>query len=108
MRTNTSNLVILSAETNDKNITGTAVDGDIFVNFTIANTEVNQRIFATEANLVVTGNFRLSETMATIEMWIASVIAVVALPEVAPVAQPEAQVITTKKRGTKKAAQIAC
>jgi hypothetical protein len=109
MRTNTSNLVILSAETNDKNITGTAVDGDIFVNFTITNTEVNQRIFVTEASLVVTGNFKLAQTMATIDMWITNVIAIVALPEVEPVTQHEAQVVPTKKRGAKKAAQpIAC
>jgi hypothetical protein len=108
MHTNTSNFVILSAETNDKNITGTAVDGDIFVNFTVVNTEVNQRIFVTEANLIVIGNFRLNQNISTIDMWISSVIAVVALPEVEPI-QPEAQIIPTKKRGAKKAAQpIAC
>jgi hypothetical protein len=108
MRTNTSNLVILSAETSDKNITGTAVDGDIFVNFTVANTEVNQRIFVAEANLVVIGNFKLNQNIATIDMWISSVIAVVALPEIEPI-HLEAQVIPTKKRSVKKAVQpIAC
>jgi hypothetical protein len=79
MRTATPNLVILTVEV-DKNITGTAIDGDILINFAVANTEVNQRLFVPSAQLVVTGKFRLGKELATIGIWISSVTAIVSIP----------------------------
>lgn len=85
MRTATSNLFILDAEIGTTTITGKAIDGDISVNFAVANTEINQRLFISEAQLVVTGKFRLAAQIATIGIWIDKVIAVVSIPEPAPV-----------------------
>ena len=81
MRTFTSNLFILSAQIGDTTITGTAIDGDIKVNFAVADTEVNQRLFVPESNLVVAGKFRLGKELATIGVWISKIIAVVSIPE---------------------------
>jgi hypothetical protein len=81
MRTATSNLIVLEAEIVDSKIIGTAIDGDIKVWFAVANSEVNQRLFVTEANLVVTGKFRLGREICTIGIWITSVIAIAALPD---------------------------
>jgi hypothetical protein len=81
MRTATSNLIVLEAEIVDSKIIGTAIDGDIKVWFAVANNEVNQRLFVTEAKLVVTGKFRLGREICTIGIWITSVIAIVALPD---------------------------
>jgi hypothetical protein len=83
MRTTTPNLVILTAEIG-KNITGTAIDADILVNFAVANTEVNKRLFVPEAQLVCTGKFRLGKEIATIGLWISSVIAIISIPEPRP------------------------
>jgi hypothetical protein len=80
MRTATSNLVILEAEIVDGKILGTAVDGDIKILFAVTASEVNQRLFVPEANLVVTGKIRLGREICTIGIWINSVIAVVSLP----------------------------
>jgi hypothetical protein len=80
MRTFTSNLFILSAQIGDTTITGTAIDGDIKVNFAVADTEVNQRLFVPESNLVVAGKFRLGKELATIGVWISKIIAVVSIP----------------------------
>jgi hypothetical protein len=85
MRTATSNLFILDAEIGTTTISGKAIDGDISVNFAVANTEINQRLFISEAQLVVTGKFRLAAQIATIGIWIDKVIAVVSIPEPAPV-----------------------
>jgi hypothetical protein len=85
MRTATSNLFILDAEIGTTTITGKAIDADISVNFAVANTEINQRLFISEAQLVVTGKFRLAAQIATIGIWIDKVIAVVSIPEPAPV-----------------------
>jgi hypothetical protein len=85
MRTATSNLFVLDAEIGTTTITGKAIDGDISVNFAVANTELNQRLFISEAQLVVTGKFRLAVQIATIGIWIDKVIAVVSIPEPAPV-----------------------
>jgi hypothetical protein len=79
MRTAIPNLVILTAEIGE-NITGTAIDADILVNFAVANTEVNQRLFVPEAQLVVTGKFRLGKGIATIGIWISGVVAIVSIP----------------------------
>jgi hypothetical protein len=79
MRTANPNLVILTVEIGT-NITGTAIDADILVNFAVANTEVNQRLFVPSAQLVVTGKFRLGKELATIGIWISSVIAIVSIP----------------------------
>jgi hypothetical protein len=83
MRTATPNLVILTAQIGD-NITGTAIDADILVNFAVVNTEVNQRLFVPEAQLVCTGKFRLGKEIATIGLWISSVIAIISIPEPRP------------------------
>ena len=79
MRTATPNLVILTTQIGT-HITGTAIDADILINFAVANTEVNQRLFVPEAQLVVTGKFRLGKELATIGIWISSVVAIVSIP----------------------------
>jgi hypothetical protein len=117
MRTATSNLIILTAEIGDTSITGTAIDGDILVNFAVAKTDVNQRLFVPEANLIVTGKFRLATTIGTIGMWITSVIAVVSIPaptEIEPVipltpAQKRAATIAANKaKATSEIAIVSC
>ncbi len=80
MRTFTANILIISAQTKDTTITGTAIDGDIAIDFAVANTDVNQRLFVPEAQLVVTGKFRVAKAIATIGAWISGVIAVVSIP----------------------------
>ncbi len=80
MRTFTANIVILSAQIKDTTITGTAIDGDIAIDFAVTNNAVNQRLFVPEAQLVVTGKFRVGQAIATIGAWISSVIAVVSIP----------------------------
>jgi hypothetical protein len=81
MRTGIADLVVLEAEIVDGKILGTAVDGDIKILFAVAATEVNQRLFVPEANLVVTGKIRLGREICTIGIWINSVITVVSLPD---------------------------
>jgi hypothetical protein len=88
MRTFTSNLIVLSAQVSDTTIGGTAIDGDTAINFTVAASEVNQRLFIPEAQLVVTGKFRLAKELATISVWISKVIAVVSIPAPAEVEAP--------------------
>jgi hypothetical protein len=88
MRTFTSNLIVLSAQISDTTIAGMAIDGDTAINFTVAASEVNQRLFIPEAQLVVTGKFRLAKELATISMWISKVIAVVSIPAPAEVEAP--------------------
>ena len=87
MRTFTANIFILSAQIGDTTITGTAIDGDIKVNFAVAATDVNQRLFVPESNLVVAGKFRLGKELATTGVWISKIIAVVSIPA------PEVEVI---------------
>jgi hypothetical protein len=93
MRTATSNLVIITAEITDKSITGLAMDSNnnINIKFAVANNDVNRAIFVPEANLVVTGNFRIAREICTIGIWIKSIIAVVSLPtpELEPIPTPE-------------------
>lgn len=84
MNSATSNLIILTAEINGDKLTGTAIDGDIKVLFTVGASEVNQGLFVPEANLVVSGKFRLGRDAGTVGISIASVIAVVSLP-IAPI-----------------------
>ncbi len=96
MRTATPNLVILTVKVGT-NITGTAIDADILINFAVANTEVNQRLFVPSAQLVVTGKFRLGKEPTTIGILISSVIAIISIPApasadiaaTAPIATPE-------------------
>jgi hypothetical protein len=92
MRTATSNLVIITAEITDKSITGLAMDSNnnINVKFAVSNNDVNRAIFVPEANLVVTGNFRIAREICTIGIWIKSIIAVVSLPipELEPIPTP--------------------
>lgn len=96
MRTAISNLVILTVEVGT-NITGTAIDGGIGVNFAVANTEVDRRLFVPSAQLVVTGKFRLGKEPTTIGIWISNVVAIISIPApastdvaaTAPIATPE-------------------
>jgi hypothetical protein len=96
MRTATPNLIILTVEIGN-NITGTAIDGDILVNFAVANTEFDRRLFVPSAQLVVTGKFRLGKEPNNIGTWISGVIAIVSIPapasaeiaDTAPIATPE-------------------
>jgi hypothetical protein len=85
MNSATSNLIILTAEVNGNNILGTAIDGEIEVLFAVDASEVNQRLFVPEANLVVSGKFQLGRDACSVGISIASVIAVVCLPVAAPV-----------------------
>jgi hypothetical protein len=85
MRTATPNLLILTVQSGTDIITGTAIDADILVNFAVANTEVNQRLFVPSAQLVVTGKFRLGKEIATIGIWISSVTAIISIPAPASV-----------------------
>ena len=80
MRTATPNLLILTVQAGTDNITGTAIDADILVNFAVANTDVNQRLFVPSAQLVVTGKFRLGKELATIGISISFVVAIVSIP----------------------------
>jgi hypothetical protein len=80
MRTFTANILVISAQTKDTTITGTAIDGDIAIDFAVTNTDVNQRLFVPEAQLVVTGKFRVAKAIATIGAWISSVIGVISIP----------------------------
>jgi hypothetical protein len=93
MRTATSNLVIITIEITDKSITGLAMDSnnDINIKFAVSKNDVNLAIFVPEANLVVTGNFRIAREICSIGMWIKSIIAVVSLPtaELPPIPTPE-------------------
>jgi hypothetical protein len=84
MNSATANLIILTAEVNEDKILGTAIDGDIKVLFAVEASEVNQGLFKPEANLVVSGKFRLGRDAGTVGISIASVIAVVALPVADP------------------------
>ncbi|PSB47462.1 hypothetical protein [Chamaesiphon polymorphus] len=87
MNTAISNLIILTADVNGDKIVGTAIDGDIKVLFAIPTTELSQRLFVPEANLIVSGKFRLGRDAGTIGISIASVIAVIYLPVAAPAAE---------------------
>jgi hypothetical protein len=118
MRTATSNLVIITSEITDKSITGLAMDSnnDINIKFAVANTDVNRAIFIPEANLVVTGNFRIARDICTIGIYVKSVIAVVSLSTyyelLEPIPAPEVITeITTltpaQKRAATKAAKKA-
>ncbi len=89
MRTFTASVVILSAQIKDTTITGTAIDGDIAIDFAVANTDVNQRLFVSEAQLVITGKFRVAKAIATIGAWISSVMAVISIPAPIEAVEPE-------------------
>jgi hypothetical protein len=116
MRTATSNLVIITTEITDKSITGLAIDSNnnIDIKFAVSNTDVNRAIFIPEANLVVTGNFRIARDICTIGIYVKSVIAVVSLPisELEPIPTPEVITESTtltpaQKRAATKAAKKA-
>jgi hypothetical protein len=83
-----------------------------------ANNDVNRAIFVPEANLVVSGIFRLAREVCTIGMRVKSIVAIVSLPSaLTPIADPEivveAEIPLTPKqkaaktRVAKKAAQAA-
>ncbi|AFY92855.1 hypothetical protein [Chamaesiphon minutus] len=100
MRTATPNLLILTVQTDTNNITGTAIDADILVNFAVANTEVNQRLFVPEAQLVVTGKFRLGKQLATIGILISSVVVIVSIPAPASAEIADSAVATGAESST--------
>jgi hypothetical protein len=114
MRTFTSNLIIVSATVGDTTISGKALDCDISIDYFVSLNDVNQAIFVPEANLVVTGSLRInSKELASISVWVNSVIAVVSLPEpevpscdevvaIAPTEQPAKVVETSAPKATKK------
>lgn len=79
-----SNLIILTAEVNEDKIVGTAIDGEIKVLFAVDTSEIDRQLFIPEANLVVSGKFRLGRDACTVGISISSVIAVVSLPVAAP------------------------
>jgi hypothetical protein len=85
MNTATANIIVVTAVLEGDKIAGTAIDEDIQVPFTAEATEVNQRVFVPEANLVVTGKFRLGRDICSVGICIKSVLAVVCLPVAAPV-----------------------
>ena len=93
MRTFTANILIISAQTKDTTITGTAIDGDIAIDFAVTNTDVNQRLFVPKAQLVVTGKFRVAKAIATIGAWISGIIAVVSIPAPVEIEVVEPEVI---------------
>jgi hypothetical protein len=71
----TSNLIIITAEVEDERIVGTAIDStDIPIKFAVPLTDNNQKIFIENANLVVTGKFRVSKANR-IGLFITSIIA---------------------------------
>jgi hypothetical protein len=114
MRTVTSNLVIVTAEIADGSITGLAMDSnnDINIKFAVTNTDVNRAIFVPEANLVVSGIFRLAREICTIGLRVKSIVAVVSLPSaLTPIAEAEIPLTPKQKaaktRAAKKAAQAA-
>jgi hypothetical protein len=117
MRTATSNLVIITTEITDKSITGLAMDtnSNIDIKFAVSNTDVNRAIFVPEANLVVSGTFRIAREISTIGIWVKSVIAVVSLPvaELTQIPAPEIAVeveiplTPAQKRAATKAAKKA-
>jgi hypothetical protein len=79
MHTLNANITILSAEILDDKISGTAIDTDsnINVNYSTINNDTNLTIFIPEANLVVAGKFRIGKEIATIGVWIHTIIAVI-------------------------------
>lgn len=79
MHTLNANITILSAEILDDKISGTAIDTDsnINVNYSTVNNDSNLTIFIPEANLVVAGKFRIGKEIATIGVWIHTIIAVI-------------------------------
>jgi hypothetical protein len=80
MNSATANLIVLTAEVNEDKIVGTAIDGDIKVLFAVDASEINQRLFVPEANLFVSGKFRLGREAGTVGISISSIVAVVCLP----------------------------
>jgi hypothetical protein len=100
MRIATSNLIVLETEIVENKILGIAIDGDIKVLFAVTASEVNQRLFVPEANLVVTGKFRLGREICTIGIWITSVIAVVSLPNPVTAEVEEPALANKQKRAS--------
>jgi hypothetical protein len=102
MRTATPNLLILTVQTATALITGTAIDGDIGVNFAVANSEVDLRLFVPSAQLVVTGKFRLGKELATIGILISNVVAIVSIPAPtsAGIADPASVLVATPESST--------
>jgi hypothetical protein len=102
MRTATPNLLVLTVQTGTDFLTGTAIDGDISVNFAVTNSEVNRRSFVPSAQLVVTGKFRLGKELATIGILISSVVAIVSIPAPASaeIADPANGLVATPESST--------
>jgi hypothetical protein len=84
MHTLNANIIILSTEISDDNISGKAIDidRDINVNYSTVNNADNRPIFIPKANLVVSGKFRIAKEVATVGVWIHTIVAVVSLPNI--------------------------
>jgi hypothetical protein len=112
-------LLLISLSSLLKSLINPSLD-NIDVKFAVSNTDVNRAIFVPEANLVVSGTFRIARDICTIGIWVKSIIAVVSLPlpELTQTPAPEigaveAEVPLTPKqkaaktRAAKKAALLA-
>jgi hypothetical protein len=102
MRTATPNLLVLTVQTGTDRITGTAIDGDVGINFAVTNSDVNRRLFVPEAQLVVTGKFRLGKEFATIGILISNVVAIISIPAPASaeIADPANVLVATPEFST--------
>ena len=107
MRKFTSNLTVLTVKS-AKYITGTAIDGNTAIHFTVANNDLNAATFIPEANLVVTGDLKLGD-VGTVNVWITSTVALISLPELAvePISAPVEVVPPALTSTQKRAATIA-
>jgi hypothetical protein len=84
MHTLNANIIILSTEISDDKISGKAIDiyRDINVNYSTVNNNDNRSIFIPKANLVISGKFRIGKEVATVGVWIHTIVAVVSLPNI--------------------------
>jgi hypothetical protein len=88
MNSFTSNIVILTTETTERDITGTAMTiSGIALKYAVANNEVNASIFLPESQLVATGTMRIATELATMGVRITNILAVLSVPS-APAEAP--------------------
>lgn len=91
MNTFTSNIVILTANLTEQNITGTAMStSGISLKYAVVNNEVNQSIFLPESQLVVSGYLRIGSEVGTMGVRIVNILAVVSVPAAPAEASTEA------------------
>jgi hypothetical protein len=88
MNTFTSNIVVLTADVTEINITGMAITtSGIGLKYAVANNEVNQSIFLPESQLIVSGTMRIHSEIATMGVRILQILGVISVPA-APVEAP--------------------